>query len=146
MSELAQRLDALLRTMTQLIELIEAENKALAAHHPERVAQSVDRKLLLSRTLEGQMQQIGPLREALRTRSPKDRLRFVASLEHLQNVGKINQTVIDAARRAVERVVGHIVEAVRKHNNTQPTRYSRPSLAPQRPNARPLSININQVF
>ena len=111
---LAQNMASLTDAMVQLIALIEAENEALAQHHPERIALSVDRKLILGRTVERLMEQIGPLKSATLQITEPERRRIVSLVQRFRAVGEINQTAIDAARRAAERVVTHIVDAVRK--------------------------------
>ena len=76
----------------------------------------------------------------------RERRRFMLTAEKFRTAGRLNQTAIDAARRATERVVSHIVDAVRRQSNAQPTAYGRPSLAARKPSARPLSVNINQTL
>jgi hypothetical protein len=146
MSETKQLLSALLDTIDQLTKILEAENKALAAHHPEIVARSVDQKLMLGRTFERQMQQIGSLKDALAPLPPEKREKIVAGIRHFGEIAMTNQVAIGAAQRATERVVTHIIEAVRKQNDTRPMPYSRPSLARSRNTASRISVSLNQTF
>lgn len=139
-------LPALLDTMDRLIAMLEAENKALAACHPELVARSVDQKLLLSRTFESQMQQLGSLEDALVRLPPQDRQSIATRAERFRRAATANQTALEAAQRTAERVVGHIVDAVRRQTNARPTHYTRPTLARPRNAAAPISIHINQTF
>src|SRR5581483_1664878 len=132
MSDSKQLLSALLETIDGLTKILETENEALASHHPEIVARSVDQKLTMGRTFERQMQQIGSLKDALEPLPADKREKIVAGIRRFSEIAQTNQVAIAAAQRATERVVTHIVEAVRKQNETRPVPYSRPSLARSR--------------
>ena len=139
-------LAALLDTVDQLGKILEEENKALARHHPEIVAQSVDRKLMLARTFERQIQQMGSFKLVLDTLPPEKRERVVDALRRFGKIASTNQTALEAAQRVTERVVTHIVEAVRKQNNFRSMPYSRPSMARSRHTPSPISVSLNQTF
>lgn len=146
MNDPKQLLAQLLDTIDQLGKILEDENKALARHHPEVVARSVDRKAMLARTFERQMQQIGSLKLALDTLPPEKRERIVAGIRRFGAAAATNQTALEAAERVTERIMTHIVEAVRKQNDTRSTPYARPSLARLRNTAPRISVSLNQTF
>jgi hypothetical protein len=146
MSDPTQLLGPLLETMDRLAAILEAENQALAAHRPDMVAQSVDQKITLGRTFERQMQQIGSLKAVLDTLPPDKRRRVIAGIQRFGSIATANQTAIAAAQRAAERIVTHIVEAVRKQNDAQPKPYSRPTLARSRNTTNRISVSLNQTL
>ena len=144
--EVQQRLAVLFDTMDQLTALLEGENKALAENHPERVAETVERKQTLGIAFERQMTQLVSLREALAAMPESSKLEIEMRAARFRAVAAKNQTAIEAARRAAERLVGHIVEAVRMQANPQPQRYYRPSAVPPRASGGRISLSINQTF
>ena len=139
-------LQPLLETMDRLTTMLETENQALTTCHPELVAQTVDQKVLLGRTFERQIQQLGSLKDILMTLPAQDRQRVAARAARFQQVAIANQTALEAAQRTAERVVTHIIDAVRRQTNNRPAAYSRPTLARPRNSAAPISITINQTF
>jgi len=146
MSDLKQLLPAFLDTVDRLSAILDAENKALAQHRPDMVAATVDQKILLGRTFERQMQQIGSLNAALDTLAPDKRKRIVAGIRRFGEIAQANQIAIEAAQRAAERIVTHIVEAVRKQNAQRPVPYSRPNLARSRNTSNRISVSLNQTL
>ena len=146
MSDVKQLLPAFLDTVDRLSAILEAENKALAKHRPDLVAATVDQKILLGQTFERQMQQIGSLKDALDTVAPEKRKRILDGIRRFGAIAVRNQTAIDAAQRATERIVTHIVEAVRKQDAQRPMPYSRPNLARSRRTASRISVSLNQTF
>jgi len=146
MSDSQQPLDALLDTMDRMTALLEAENADLSAHHPETMVRTIEQKLLLGRTFERQIQQVGSFNDALEPLPPEDRQRAVAQAEKFRRAVMTNEMSLKAAHRTAERVVTHIVEAVRKQNGAQQAHYSRPTQAKPRRMATPISVSINQTF
>jgi hypothetical protein len=146
MSDFAIRLDAVFETMDQLTELLEAENQVLAAHRPQEIVLTVDRKLMLTRTFDRQVQQLGDFASCIAALPAPARQQAAARAERFRRAARNNQTALDAARRAAERVVGHIVDAVRKQNAPAPIRYGRPTQVPSRSAAGRLSVSLDQVF
>jgi hypothetical protein len=146
MSDLADRLTALFATMDQLIELLESENKALVQRRPQDVASGVDRKLMLTRTFEAQMRRCADLKSELASLPPALRQQVLARSETFRKTAAANEVALDAARRAAERVVGYIIEAVRTQTAPPTIRYARPTPVPQRAPTRLLSVSLNQVF
>ena len=136
----------LLDTMERLSAILDAENAALAACRPGAIAQSIEEKQSLGRTFERQMQQIGPFPDALTPLAPQVRDRFIDRARRFRELVAINQSALEAAQRTADRIITHIVEAVRTEASRQPTHYSRPTMARPRNMATPVSIRINQVF
>ena len=146
MGDVKQLLPAFLETVDRLTAILEAENKALAEHRPDLVAATVDQKILLGQTFERQMQQIGSLKDALDTVPPEKRKRILDGIRRFGAIAVQNQTAIDAAQRATERIVTHIVEAVRKQDAQRPMPYSRPNMARSRRTTNRISVSLNQTF
>jgi hypothetical protein len=146
MSDVKKPLDALLDTMDRLTLMLEGENANLKAHHPETIERSIEEKLSLGRTFERQMQQLGSFSNALASLPPEEKQEITARAERFRAAVTANETALQAAQRTAERVITHIVEAVRKQSSARQAHYSRPTMARPRRMATPISVSINQTF
>lgn len=144
MSEISRQLDELLDTMEVLMSLFDEETKALNACDLAPIPDLVTRKVSLTHLFEGQLSWLSDVRERLSEEvEPAQKRALDESAERFKKGLLANVAALDAQRRASERVVGIIIDGV-KRATEENNAYARSSQ--MHASSGPLSVALNATY
>lgn len=137
-------IDDLKLVMTNLANLIEAENGALNEHKLDTVKALSANKWTLTRNYRNQMQGIADAPMILQALDPEERAEMRALGERLDRECKRNELLLEANIDATNRVMQAMVEGVKKAAE-RGTVYGRSgALHGISPDGRPLAVSFNR--
>ncbi len=122
--DMKQRVDDLIVIARRLVEIIEAENKALRAHKPAEIAACVTDKTSLSRAYESRMRGLIENHAELAEVDPAMREKLHDLGQRLKTLTDENGRLLKVALAAHNEFVGAVAQAVRQ-SSAGPGLYSR---------------------
>ena len=113
--------DDLVFACTNLCDLLEIENEALANHDPETVKVLVDNKVALVKLYEQAVRPLVASPELAETLEPEQRDELLAVGTRLKDLVNLNEIRLRAEMDAYQRVMGILAKAAKKRATNQTT-------------------------
>lgn len=137
-------IDDLRLVMTNLANLIEAENDALTAHDIDVVKALSANKWTLTRNYRNQMQAVADAPDMLRQLEADERGQLRELGERLDRAAKRNELLLSASIDAANRAMHAVVDGVKKASE-RGTVYGRTgTLHGVAPDGRPIAVSYNK--
>jgi flagellar biosynthesis/type III secretory pathway chaperone len=139
-----RNLDDLRLVMTNLSDLIDAENAALAGHDIDAVKALSANKWTLTRNYRNQMQAIADAPDILQILEDEERNRLRDLGLRLRTVTMRNERLLSANIAAANRVMHAVVDGVRQAQERNAVYGKSGSLKSAPPDGRPMAVSFNK--
>jgi len=130
--------------MTNLIELIDTENKALSGHDFNTVKALSANKWTLTRNYRNQMQAIADTPDILQILEDDEQLALRSLGERLNSASQHNGRLLSANIDAANRVMNAVVQGVKAANERNAIYGKSGALREQTPDGRPVAVSYNK--
>ena len=145
MTDLSNRVNTLIATVSELVALMDQESNCLRAMRAREISGLQDRKTHLAAAYEASASALKSDREALETVDPILRQELSDVLERLGEVVRENEAALRAVTKANEKLMTAIVQSVRAEK-TQQSGYTAIGASAGARLAAPVSVQIDQTF
>ena len=144
MTDLSNRVNTLIATVSELVALMDQESASLRAMRAREIGKLQERKTHLTAAYEASTRALRSDPEALETIDPILRQELTDVLDRLGHVVRENEAALRAVTKANEKLMSAIVESVRTQQ-AQQSGYTAAG-ASMAKLAAPVSVQIDQTF